>query len=331
MTTTRFLSENAEVDLLYKELADHDVQPLWELPGLLTTAPVVAARPHLWAAIELRRLAELAGALVPVERGGDRRVLACANPGLGGAPYAVGTLWAAVQYLGPGESELRYGGGSGLVPAQLDHGRPARSPLLVYRWADTDRALRRQMDGPFDWARIRYTDPTTGRDVMPTMRCELLRVQAGARTPGRRQTGGHVGCVLHGTGTVTVGDEHYRVGPGDIVAIPSWNLLTIQADDELDFLLHQRRARTRRARALPRAAHVMTRDPWLIAGGGIGGLSTGLALARRGQAVRLIERAEKFGEIGAGLQIGANASRAMQRLGCFRPSRRSPCIPLGRC
>jgi 2-polyprenyl-6-methoxyphenol hydroxylase-like FAD-dependent oxidoreductase len=54
---------------------------------------------------------------------------------------------------------------------------------------------------------------------------------------------------------------------------------------------------------------------WLIVGGGIGGLSTALALARAGQPVHLLERAAGFREIGAGLQIGANATRAMHRLG----------------
>lgn len=54
---------------------------------------------------------------------------------------------------------------------------------------------------------------------------------------------------------------------------------------------------------------------WLVVGGGIGGLSTALALAQAGHRVRLLERAEAFHEIGAGLQIGANATRAMHRLG----------------
>lgn len=55
--------------------------------------------------------------------------------------------------------------------------------------------------------------------------------------------------------------------------------------------------------------------PTLIVGGGIGGLATALALARAGQPVHLLERAEKFSEIGAGLQFGPNASRALDALG----------------
>ena len=40
------------------------------------------------------------------------------------------------------------------------------------------------------------------------------------------------------------------------------------------------------------------RDPILIVGGGIGGLTTALALARRGIGVRVLEEAAEFGAIG---------------------------------
>ena len=40
---------------------------------------------------------------VPVGRGGERRAIALANPGLAGAPFATPTLWAAIQYLNPRE------------------------------------------------------------------------------------------------------------------------------------------------------------------------------------------------------------------------------------
>jgi salicylate hydroxylase len=55
--------------------------------------------------------------------------------------------------------------------------------------------------------------------------------------------------------------------------------------------------------------------PFLIVGGGICGLATALSLARQGRPVHLLERSETFTEIGAGLQVGPNASRAMDVLG----------------
>lgn len=53
----------------------------------------------------------------------------------------------------------------------------------------------------------------------------------------------------------------------------------------------------------------------IVIGGGIGGLGTALALARSGLSVHLAERASRFSEVGAGLQVGPNAVRALDRLG----------------
>lgn len=65
----------------------------------------------------------------------------------------------------------------------------------------------------------------------------------------------------------------------------------------------------------------------LIAGGGIGGLATALALARTGRKVHIIERAPEFGEIGAGLQIGPNATRALDQLGLLEEVMKTAVTP----
>lgn len=329
MATRRFTPRDRDADMLYKELAEHDLQPLWELHGLLTSQPRQRAVPYAWHAGDLIRLARQAGELIGIDRGGDRRVLACANPGLGGEPYIVGTLWAAVQFLKPGEvapahrhtpaalrfvlegsgvwtvvdgdavpmsagdliltpswtfhehhnssdaammwldvldlplvaaldavfyedgpddvriatpersrSELRYGAGPGLLPGRAAAGTsPAVSPLLAFRWADTDRALSAQLADGAAPAHVRYADPATGGDVMPTMRCEMFRYPAGFTTSPARQTGGRVGCVLHGSGAVTIGDREFGVARGDILAIPSWQAVTVTAEEEIDLFI----------------------------------------------------------------------------------------------
>ena len=53
----------------------------------------------------------------------------------------------------------------------------------------------------------------------------------------------------------------------------------------------------------------------LVAGGGIGGLATALACNRAGWRARVFERAPAFSEVGAGLQLGPNATRILHGWG----------------
>ncbi len=53
----------------------------------------------------------------------------------------------------------------------------------------------------------------------------------------------------------------------------------------------------------------------LIAGGGIGGLTTALCLRQAGHDVAVFESASVLGEIGAGIQLGGNAVRVLDSLG----------------
>jgi gentisate 1,2-dioxygenase len=66
--------------------------------------PAPRAQPWLWRWDTVLALAAEAGAAVPLGRGGERRALALANPGLDGQPFATPTLWGAIQYLNARES-----------------------------------------------------------------------------------------------------------------------------------------------------------------------------------------------------------------------------------
>ena len=61
----------------------------------------------------------------------------------------------------------------------------------------------------------------------------------------------------------------------------------------------------------------MADSPFLIVGGGIAGLAAGLGLARIGKSAHVLEKAPHFEEVGAGLQLGPNAVRALQYLGAW--------------
>jgi len=55
--------------------------------------------------------------------------------------------------------------------------------------------------------------------------------------------------------------------------------------------------------------------PFLISGGGIGGLITAYALARQGFPVRVFEQSSEFREVGAGIQLGPNVFRVLEKIG----------------
>lgn len=294
--------------------------------------PRPAAAPAIWRWQTLYRLAARSGELVPVGRGGERRAIALANPGLPGTAYATPTLWAAIQYLGPGEEAPAHRhsqtafrfvvAGEGVwtnvegdpvamrrgdllltpgmhfhehhnttdqpmawldgldIPlvSQLDAGffeegpeelgtrstpaasrnerlwahpglRPVgaplstTSPLMAYRWEHTDAALAAQLalesegfPGVLEpgHAVVRFTNPATAGDALSTMRTEMHRLRVGARTANTRTVGSAVWQIFDGSGTVTIGEQSYDVGTGDLFAVPSWAPLTVTTETGLD-------------------------------------------------------------------------------------------------
>jgi salicylate hydroxylase len=65
----------------------------------------------------------------------------------------------------------------------------------------------------------------------------------------------------------------------------------------------------------------------LIAGGGIGGLAAALAAARARWQVQVLEQAAVFSEVGAGVQLGPNATRVLRDLGQLDAVRQAACVP----
>ena len=65
----------------------------------------------------------------------------------------------------------------------------------------------------------------------------------------------------------------------------------------------------------------------IIAGAGIGGLTTALMLARTGFRVTLLEQAGHLSETGAGIQLSPNATTTLIALGLGERLRASACVP----
>ena len=97
--------DTPELRALYQGFAEESLIPLFsQLGDLMPMHPKSKAVPHVWKWSKLLPLAEASGALVPVGRGGERRAIGLANPGLAPNAYISPTLWAAIQYLGPRET-----------------------------------------------------------------------------------------------------------------------------------------------------------------------------------------------------------------------------------
>ena len=69
----------------------------------------------------------------------------------------------------------------------------------------------------------------------------------------------------------------------------------------------------------------------LIAGAGIGGLSAASCLMKAGHQVEIHEQAPELAEVGAGIQVSANAMHVLRHLGLEEPSPRSGCGPRPMC
>ncbi|WP_220486209.1 cupin domain-containing protein [Tessaracoccus sp. MC1865] len=117
------------------------------------------------------------------------------------------------------------------------------SPLAAYRWEHTDRALTEQLlleeEGQPatvapGHAAIRYINPTTGGDVMPTIRAEFHRLRPGTTTAVKREVGTSAFQVFEGSGTILMDGETRNLEKGDIFVIPSWVPWSLHADTTLD-------------------------------------------------------------------------------------------------
>ena len=143
------------------------------------------------------------------------------------------------QQRGPERSRSeRLWGHPGLAPlSQL--GSTAGSPLLAYRWQDTDAALREQLlieeEGYAvtvepGHAAVRYTNPTNARDIAPTMRTQMHRIRRGTETAPVRSVGTRVFQVFDGAASVKVGDFSWSATRGDIFVVPSWKSFSVKSE-----------------------------------------------------------------------------------------------------
>jgi gentisate 1,2-dioxygenase len=124
-----------------------------------------------------------------------------------------------------GDSEHRYGVGQ-LRPTWEKWTGPF-SPLLNYKWARTEEALRRLAavagaGSPFDDVAMEYINPYTGGPLMPTIACSAQLLRSGVRTRAHRHTGSAVYFVFEGRGSSVIESQRFDWSQGDLFVVPTW-------------------------------------------------------------------------------------------------------------
>jgi gentisate 1,2-dioxygenase len=112
---------------------------------------------------------------------------------------------------------------SGIVGADLEHA-PTHSPKYRYSGAATRRLLDALPVGRDGARTVRYTNPSTGDAVMPTLDCYAMRLSMSHATRPKRTTCNMICLVVSGTGRSTVGEHSFDWSQHDVFSIPHWNL-----------------------------------------------------------------------------------------------------------
>jgi gentisate 1,2-dioxygenase len=137
---------------------------------------------------------------------------------------------------GPCRSEKRYLA-PGILP-EIPTAPAAHSDLPVYRWRETDRALTAVLnDHGGNVGTVRFADPVTGRDIMPTLRARMMRLLPGSRTPSTRTVGSSIWVVFRGEGTSVINGVAFSWSEGDIFVVPSWAALDHEVNEAADLFV----------------------------------------------------------------------------------------------
>jgi gentisate 1,2-dioxygenase len=124
--------------------------------------------------------------------------------------------------LGANISEKTFGSAS-VVPSDAFGRQAAYSPLLVYRFEDAEHRLASLIsEAEESVASVTYVNPLNGSNALPTMRCQMHRIAAGAQSHARRVVGSSVFVVFRGQGSSIINGTSFAWNQGDIFVVPSW-------------------------------------------------------------------------------------------------------------
>src|SRR5262245_17179343 len=117
-----------------------------------------------------------------------------------------------------GVSEARYAA-IGLKPAWQTREQVERASRIHFRWADTERALRRLAEidaSPYDDVILEFINPVTGEALFPTIACCVQMLRPGVRTRAHRQASSAVYLAFRGRGATIVDGRRFDWDQGDL-------------------------------------------------------------------------------------------------------------------
>ena len=123
------------------------------------------------------------------------------------------------------ENDSRHRYGANMVPVEHFHRRPT-SPIFNYPYDRTREALVAMSgaEDPSPWFgyKMRYINPITGGDAIPTISTFMQLIPRGMTTQPYRATDSTVFVVVEGSGTTRIGDQAFDWEPHDVIVVPSW-------------------------------------------------------------------------------------------------------------
>lgn len=112
---------------------------------------------------------------------------------------------------------------AGMCPQGLLPEHDAGYPLLRYTWDALCRTFADMKSAADGTKTVRYTHPSSGGSVMPTIDCYALEIPPGAQTKTRRSTHNAIVTVLEGEGSSKIGVKEIQWRRNDVFTVPHWN------------------------------------------------------------------------------------------------------------
>jgi gentisate 1,2-dioxygenase len=148
-----------------------------------------------------------------------------------------GGAMAHPETAAAGDTGARYGRNLRPFGGTAAARRPAGLPLFHYpyaEWRDSLSVMARHGDpDPHLGHALEFVNPADGGPVMPTIAAHVRLLPKGFAARPRRATDAAVLVVVEGTGRARVGEQAFKLGPRDLLVVPSWESLVLEATDDL--------------------------------------------------------------------------------------------------